>query len=75
MSYGPGPEPKLFDEQRQNACPHTVIRKPKRGDGIHYVCGNCAAEFEARLIPPPINRKDEPMFDRRPPWGFRSRQA
>ena len=56
-------------------CPHNVIRRSKdRYPFAAYVCGSCAQIFEAKPYTPPEPIK-EPMFDRRPPWGFRDRQA
>lgn len=61
-------------------CEHNALRK-KRTEDPHqypeqmYVCGSCAKLFVVKEYeepkPPPL----EPMFDGRPPWGMRSRQA
>ncbi len=57
-------------------CPHNALRKMKT-EGLTfngYICGNCATVFEAtehKELEPP----EEPMFDNRPPWGLRDRQA
>jgi hypothetical protein len=67
---------RIVGKDGQPDCPHNALRK-KRGNYTFdcYVCGNCAALFEVELhVEPPPGPK-EPMFDRRPPWGFRSRQA
>jgi hypothetical protein len=61
----------------EKVCPHNVIR---RADGRWcenvYICGSCAKLFNvADHREPPPSSKDEPMFDRRPPWGLRDRQA
>ena len=66
---------QLTDEQK--ACPHNVIRKSKdrHAENI-YICGSCSALFavkEKTVDPEP--KEKPPMFDRRPPWGMRSRQA
>ena len=67
-----------FGDQKTD-CQHYVVRKIRRGDPYTfnaYVCGNCAKVFEVnehRELEPP--REREPMFDRRPPWGLRDRQA
>ena len=60
-------------------CPHNVIRRKRKSDDHDeqfYVCGSCATLFEVKehIVDPPSPHK-EPMFDNRPPWGFRSRQA
>jgi len=61
-------------------CPHNVIRK-KRTEDPHqyhcqmYVCGSCATLFEVKIYEEPKPAPREQMFDRRPPWGMRSRQA
>jgi hypothetical protein len=39
-----------------------------------YICGNCAQIFEVKKHEEPEPSR-EPMFDRRPPWGLRDRQA
>jgi hypothetical protein len=58
-------------------CDHKALRK-LRQDGFTfcaYVCGNCAMVFEVKEHKEPEPCKDEPMFDGRPPWGMRNRQA
>ena len=57
-------------------CPHNVIRI-KRGNHAPtlYVCGSCASLFTVHEHREPEPGPREPMFDRRPPWGFRDRQA
>jgi hypothetical protein len=60
-------------------CPHNVIRRKRKSDEHDeqfYVCGSCAKLFEVKEITvDPPTPHNEPMFDRRPPWGFRERQA
>lgn len=58
-------------------CEHNVIRRSKeRYEFNAYVCGSCGEIFNVKKhVEPDPPRKDEPMFDRRPPWGFRARQA
>lgn len=62
--------------QPKKECPHNALRRAKNGPYTFcaYVCGNCSQMFEVKphIEPEPIK---EPMFDGRPPWGFRSRQA
>lgn len=61
-------------------CQHRVIRK-KRSDDLHeyafdaYVCGSCAQIFEVKPHEETPEPPKGPMFDRRPPWGLRNRQA
>ena len=67
---------------RMVECPHRVLRI-KRTEDAHefaqtmYVCGSCATLFEVKKFeyPNPEPKPKGPMFDRRPPWGMRSRQA
>ncbi len=62
-------------------CVHNVIRRKRpETEGEQsvlnlYVCGTCAALFEVKEYVEPESPREEPMFDRRPPWGTRSRQA
>jgi hypothetical protein len=61
-------------------CPHNVVRKKREQErsthGELYVCGQCGMLFEiAEFKEPEPNRHNEPMFDHRPPWGSRARQA
>jgi hypothetical protein len=61
-------------EQDKN-CKHHAIRKVKERNAENlYVCGNCSRLFEVKLHEP-IAPSKGPMFDRRPPWGLRDRQA
>ena len=61
-------------------CAHYVIRKSKeRHPENVYVCGNCSKLFVVadKQEPEPQSAydKNQPMIDRRPPWGLRNRQA
>jgi hypothetical protein len=58
-------------------CPHNALRKSKERYAENmYVCGNCSALFEVKEHKEPEPPKEKPpMFDRRPPWGTRPRQA
>jgi hypothetical protein len=70
-------EPKDAKIHSRRPCPHMVIRRAKeRFCENVYVCGSCAMLFDVkdhRELPEPGPK--EPMFDRRPPWGLRNRQA
>ena len=60
-------------------CVHNVIRRkhPEEGEETFdpYVCGSCGAVFEVKEHVELAVEKEKPMFDNRPPWGLRSRQA
>ena len=60
-------------------CVHNVIRRKRPEDGEYmfdpYVCGSCGTIFEVKVHVEPEPEKEEPMFDNRPPWGLRDRQA
>lgn len=67
-------------EERRGRCPHRVLRKKSTAEGEKYafeayVCGQCGQLFEVSEHKEPAPSKAEPMFDRRPPWGSRVRQA
>lgn len=69
------PSGPLEESEALETCQHNALRK-KRGAYTFdcYVCGSCAALFEVK---PHVEQKPikEPMFDGRPPWGLRDRQA
>jgi hypothetical protein len=78
----------VFTNAGNKPCPHNVIRKKRTADPHEYetekyVCGSCAQLFDVHRYDPPGQSKPqskpqgrpEPMFDRRPPWGERNRQA
>jgi hypothetical protein len=60
-------------------CVHNVIRRKRPEDGQYtfepYVCGSCGTIFEVKVHVEPEPPQPTPMFDRRPPWGLRDRQA
>ena len=68
--------PLPAEEKPKIECPHNALRKVKIGNYTFtaYICGNCSQMFE-------VNKHEElepikePMFDTRPPWGLRDRQA
>jgi len=63
-------------EPPQLECPHNALRRMKDNGYTFtaYICGNCAQIFEVKKHEEPEPSR-EPMFDRRPPWGLRDRQA
>ena len=65
-------------ERPEIKCPHNALRKVKDQSGLTftgYICGNCATMFEVEQHQKPESPAPGPMFDRRPPWGLRDRQA
>lgn len=70
---GTGNERLFSDEESTRQCAHNVVRR-KRDDPEFYVCGSCAKLFTVREQHE-APKVQEPMFDRRPPWGCRNRQA
>lgn len=65
------------DDARKQDCPHNALRKCKEQGYtfLSYICGSCSVVFEAKVHEDPPSNPREPMFDSRPPWGSRSRQA
>jgi len=63
----------LADVEIYPTCTHNVIRRKRKSPDL-YVCGSCAKLFTVQVRHEP-SIAQEPMFDRRPPWGLRSRQA
>ena len=67
---------------KKEPCAHNVIRRKHSSDAHAfsaenvYVCGSCAKLFEVEeYVDKTAPRDSTPMFDGRPPWGMRSRQA
>jgi hypothetical protein len=61
-------------DQVSPKCPHNVVRRKRGEEPCLYVCGSCAALFTVEEYRKPVERREQ-MFDRRPPWGLRNRQA
>lgn len=73
-----GPTHQQEMQERWEKCSHNALRKFKKQEYpfAAYVCGNCSTIFQVdRYEEPKTYIRIEPMFDRRPPWGTRLRQA